>query len=152
MSVRARFSLDTGILIHAVDRDAGERHDQARDLVGRAAKRDCVLTIQALAGFFQAAIGGNRLAPVQARAFVDDWLHLFDVVGADMLAFQDAMDAVEEHRLPFRDAMLWAVARRAGCTAILSGEMQDGRRLNGVFIINPFAAGSEERLATLVGI
>ena len=152
MSIRARFSLDSGILIHAVDRDATERHDQARDLVGRAAKRDCVLTIQALAEFFEAATRGNRLSPGHAQAFVNDWLHLFDVVGADMPALQDAMDAVEEHRLPIRDAMLWAVARRAGCTAILSEQMQDGRRLNGVFIIDPFALGSEERLATLVGI
>ena len=88
MSIRARFSLDTGILIQAVDRDAGERHDHARELVGRAAKRDCVLTVQALSGFFEAATGGNRLSPGHAQAFVNDWLHLFDVVGADMPALQ----------------------------------------------------------------
>ena len=87
-----------------------------------------------------------------ARAFVDDWLHLFDFVAAHDRSFTDAKDAVEEHRMPFRDAMLWAAARHAGCTAILTERMPDGWRLNGVFIVSPFAADSEERLATLVGV
>jgi predicted nucleic acid-binding protein len=60
------------------------------------------------------------------------------------------MDAVEEHRLSFRDAMLWATARQAGCAAIVSGDMQDGRRLSGVEIINPFAADATARIAALL--
>ena len=51
MNVGARFILDAGILPYSADRDAGDRQDRARDPVGRAAKRDCVLTIQA--GFRQ---------------------------------------------------------------------------------------------------
>ena len=54
MTVEGRFSLDTNILVYAVDRDAGERHDRSRTLLGRAARRDGVLTVQALAEFFHA--------------------------------------------------------------------------------------------------
>ncbi len=60
------------------------------------------------------------------------------------------MDAVEEHRLSFWDAMLWATARQAGSSAIVSEDMQDGRRLSGVEFINPFAADAAERLAALL--
>lgn len=35
MTVKGRFSLDTNILVYAVDRDSSERHKLARELIGR---------------------------------------------------------------------------------------------------------------------
>ena len=150
MTVKGRFSLDTNILVYAVDRDAGERHERSRELVGRAARRDCVLTVQALAEFFHATTRKNLLEPARASAFVRDWLDVFHVTSADDTALTDAMDAVEEHRLSFWDAMLWATARQIGYSAILSEDMQDGRRLSGVEFVNPFAADATPRLAALL--
>ena len=149
MTVRGRFTLDTNVLVYAVDRDSGARHDQARDLMGRAARADCVLTVQALAEFFHATTRKNLLEPARARAFVGDWLDVFAVTSADAGALVDAMEAVAEHRLSFWDAMIWAAARDAGCAVILSEDMQDGRRLSGVAIVNPFAADAAARLAGL---
>lgn len=150
MTVKARFSLDTNILVYAVDRDAGERHERAKELMGRAARRDCVLTIQALAEFFRATTRTNLLAPSRAGAFVRDWLDVFPVTAANEAALVDAMDAVGEHRLAFWDAMLWAAARQAGCAAILSEDLQHGRRFRGVEFVNPFAADAAGRLAALL--
>ena len=150
MTVKGRFSLDTNVLVYAVDRDAGERHDWSRALLGRAARRDCVLTVQALAEFFHVTTRKNLLPIARARAFVRDWLDVFQVVSADTAALVDAMDAVEEHRLSFWDAMLWATALHAGCSAILSEDLQDGRRLSGVEIINPFNVDAARRLEPLL--
>ena len=150
MTVKGRFSLDTNILVYSVDRDAGERHERSRVLLSRAARRDCVLTVQALAEFFHATTRKNLLPLARASAFVRGWLDVFQVASADTAALVDAMDAVEEHRLSFRDAMLWATARQSGCSAILSEDLQDGRRLSGVEIINPFTAAAANRLAPLV--
>ena len=146
MTVKGRFSLDTNILVYAVDRDAGERHRRSRELVGRAARRDCVLTVQALAEFFHATTRKNLLSPARAEAFVRGWLDVFDVVPADNEALVDAMTAVQEYRLSFWDAMLWATAQQTGCSALLSEDMQDGRRLGGVEFINPFASDADARL------
>ena len=145
-----RFSLDTNILVYAVDRDAGGRHAQSKALIGRSARRDCVLTVQALAEFFHATTRKRLLQPALASAFVRDWLAVFPVASADEAALGDAMDAVEEHRLSFWDAMLWATARQIGCAAILTENMQHGRRLSGVEIINPFAGDAADRLAELL--
>ena len=150
MTVRGRFSLDTNILVYAVDRDSGERHVRARSLVGRAARRDCVLTVQALAEFFHATTRKNLLPPERASVFVRNWLDVFQVASAGDMALVDAMDAVREHRLSFWDAMLWATARQSGCSAILSEDMQDGRRLSGVELINPFTADAALRLAPML--
>ncbi len=40
-----RFTLDTNILVYAVDRDAGDRHSMAIDLVDKAVQQDCILTL-----------------------------------------------------------------------------------------------------------
>ena len=150
MTVKGRFSLDTNVLVYSVDRDAGERHDRSMVLLGRAARRDCVLTVQALAEFFHVTTRNNLLPLGRASDFVRGWLDVFQVASADTSALVDAMDAVEEHRLSFRDAMLWATARHSGCSAILSEDLQDGRRLSGVEIINPFTAAAAARLAPLL--
>lgn len=151
MTVKGRFSLDTNILVYAVDRESGERHDRSRALLGRAARRDCILTVQALAEFFHATTRKNLLPLARASAFVRNWLDVFQVASADTVALVDAMDAVAEHRLSFWDAMLWATARQSGCSAILTEDMQDGRRLGGVEVINPFTADSAARLEPLLG-
>ena len=77
MTVKGRFSLDTNILVYAIDRDADERHQRAKEIIGRAARRDCVLTVQALAEFFHATTRKKLLTPSHASAFVHDWLEVF---------------------------------------------------------------------------
>ena len=60
------------------------------------------------------------------------------------------MAAVNEQKLSFRDAMLWATARQAGCSVIVSEDMQQGRRLGGVEFVNPFASETATTMATLL--
>ena len=145
-----RLTLDTNILVYAADRDAGERHQRAREVVRLAAQGDCVLTLQSLAEFFRVATARRGVAPVEAAAIVNAWRDVFPVHAADAVALVDAMDAVAGHGLAFWDAMIWATARRAGCRFILSEDFQDGRELGGVIAMNPFA-GSASRVADLLG-
>ena len=132
MTVRGRFSLDTNILVYAVDLDAGVRHGLFRALAGQVARSDCVPAAQALAEFFHAATRKGFLTPAAASAFVRAWLNVFHVTSANTA-------------VPV-DAMLWATARQSGCWAILSEDMQDGRRLGGVEFVDPFTEDASTRL------
>jgi hypothetical protein len=49
-----RITLDTNILIYAIDKDAGIRHQRAMGIVDDAVQQDCVLVLQALSEFFSA--------------------------------------------------------------------------------------------------
>jgi predicted nucleic acid-binding protein len=62
------------------------------------------------------------------------------VVAADDACLVEAMHAVADHGLSFWDAMIWATARHVGCQLLISEDGQDGRTLDGVTIVNPFAA------------
>ena len=147
-----RFTLDTNILVYATDRDAGDRHQAALDLVRRLGGRDCVLTLQSLAELFRTLTGAKmRVSPAQATALVQSWRDALPVVAADDACLTDAMDAVTHHGWSFWDAMIWATAKRHGCRFLLSEDGQAGRTLGGVTLLNPLAADGRALLDDLLG-
>lgn len=133
-----RATLDSNILVYALDRDAGGRHVTASKLVRRATGWDCVLILQALAEFFVAVTRKGKMPMEDAVAQLADWQALFPVCAATPATLGRAVKAVREHGLAFWDAMLWASAREAGCAWLLSEDFQHGRVLEGVRFHNPF--------------
>jgi predicted nucleic acid-binding protein len=138
-----RVTLDSNILVYSLDRDAGERHRVALDLVERAADLDCVLTLQALAEFFAVVTRKAGMPVADAAAQITDWQMVFEVRAAAAQTLSRAIAAVSDHRLAFWDAMLWACAKEAGCKVIFSEDFQHGRTLEGVRFLNPFIAPLE---------
>jgi predicted nucleic acid-binding protein len=132
-----RYTLDTNVLIYAMDRSAGAKHSLAVEIVDRSIERPCVLTVQALAEFVHAVTRKNlvprRDAVVQAR----DWLAAFEVVTADTKALDAAYTAMTAGAFGLFDALLLATAREAGCTIALSEDMGDGAALDGITVRNP---------------
>lgn len=140
-------SFDTNILVYAADKDAGGRHRIAAELIERAMRRgDCVQTLQSFCEFFAVVTRKCGVAPATAAAFVESWRAVLLVEASVSADLDDAMRATREHGLAFWDAMLWATARRAGARTLVSEDFQDGRVIEGVRIIDPFA----ERNAALV--
>ena len=133
-----RLSLDSNILFYTVDADAGERQERAREIVRQAARGDCVVSLQTLCEFFASTTRKGKLTAAQAAAHVEDWQTLFPVVAATPGSLRLAMRAVEHHSLSFWDAMQWAVAKQAGATVLLSGDLQHDRELEGVRFRHPF--------------
>ena len=150
MTVKGRFTLDTNILIYAVDRDAGHKHDYSKALVGQAALSDCILTVQVLGEFVHATTRKSLLDTSHSSKFVKNWLEVFETAPANDSVLLEAIDTVEIHKLSFCDAMLLATARRSGCSALLSEDFQDGWRLQGLEIINPFATDAPARLEDFI--
>lgn len=134
-----RLSLDTNILVYAMDREAGERHDLAMEIVDRAVDTDCVLTLQSLCEFYAAVTGKEKMPRKEAESQIIDWLELFPVVSATPKSLLKALNVVKEHGLSFWDALIWAVVAEAGVTILLSEDFQHTRVLEGVRFYNPFA-------------
>ena len=57
-----RLCLDANILFYAIDADAGERQQRAREIVSRAALGDCFLSLQTLSEFFASTTRKGNLA------------------------------------------------------------------------------------------
>lgn len=134
-------SFDTNILVYAADRAAGDRHSTAAALIERAIRRgNCVQTLQSLCEFFSVVTRKSGIEPTAAAAFVGGWQAVMIVEPANTADLGEALRAAREHRLAFWDALLWATARRAGVRILFTEDFQDGRVVEGVRVINPFAA------------
>jgi len=136
-----RFTLDTNILIYAVDRSAGEKHRIAAEVVDRSLDCWCVLTLQALAEFVCAVTRKDLVPMPEAVAQARNWLTAFPIVVADARALDLAYSAAQARRFGLFDALLLATARIAGCSLVLSESMHDGGTFDGVAIRNPLVEG-----------
>lgn len=69
-------------------------------------------------------------------------IELFAQLNVVLISIDDVLAAIDQHRLhriSFWDALVQS-ARRSGCATLLTEDLQDGRRFDGVLIRNPFAA------------
>lgn len=147
-----RFTFGTNVLVYAFDRNAGERHLRALELVGRARGRDLVLTLQSLGELFRTLTRPKyALDPARAARIVEDWREAVPIVAADPSCLADAMSAVTDDRWSFWDAMLWATAKANGCRVLISEDGQDGRLYGGVAIVDPFARDRDPWLERVFG-
>ncbi|MBO6550853.1 MAG: PIN domain-containing protein [Rhizobiales bacterium] len=146
-----RFTLDTNILVYSVDSRTTGKHKHASSIVTDAAERDCLLTVQTLGEFTNVAQRKDVAAIDKAIALTRAWQQVFPVVAANQETFNDAVEYVRDHQISFWDAMLWVTAKQAGCAYVLSEDMQHGRRLGGVEVINPFIKDAKPTLELLFG-
>lgn len=137
MSVE-RITLDTNILIYAMDVDSGKRHGMAIKVLEKALTCDCLLTLQVLAEFFNVLTRKNNMPIKAASEKIEEFMELFPVVVAKQNCLKQAMTAVNELSMSFWDAMLWATARDAGVTILLSEDFQHEQLIKKVRIVNPF--------------
>jgi predicted nucleic acid-binding protein len=134
-------SFDTNILVYAADNMAGERHAIAADLIERSIRHGgCVQTLQSLAEFFSVVTQKASVASDVAASFIKGWQAVLPIEASTPADLDQAMQAARDHSLAFWDAMLWATARRIGVRVLISEDFQDGRILDGVRFIDPFAS------------
>ncbi len=134
----ARCFVDTNVFIYADDDSAGPKRDQARELIREImSSRAGVLSLQVLQEYFSAATKKLRIPAADARQRIE-WLSRLDVV---ILGVEDLLAAVDLHRLhgfSIWDALVIRAALKAGCRVLYSEDLQDGRRIDGLEVVNPF--------------
>ena len=124
---------DTNILVYA--QQIGGKADRARALFADGGK----LSVQVL----------NEFTAVSRRKQQRDWREIAEAV-SDVLTMVDpplaltlelnaaARVLAEDHRQSFYDALIIASAIEAGCDILYSEDMQHGRTIGGLAIVNPF--------------
>lgn len=136
-----RFTLDSNILVYSADRAAGDRHAAAIQIMALSAQAGALLTFQSLSEFYSVSTRKGMIEHARAAALIDSWLTLFPCIAVSANAIRAALSDVGAGRAAYWDALLIATAAEAGCTLILTEDLQDGAALRGVEIHNPFARG-----------
>ena len=136
-----RLTVDTNVLIYAIDSRFPERRQASNEILAALARCDTIITLQALAEFLSATVRKGITSPALASAQVRRWLRLFPPpVLASVAAMEAAARARDERRFAFFDALLVASAGLAGCEVILSEDMGHGAVLENVRVVAAFDA------------
>ena len=124
---------DTNILVYA--QQTGAKADRARELFAGGGK----ISVQVL----------NEFTAVSRSKQQREWREIAEAI-SDVLTMVDpplpltfdlhaaARALAEDHLLSFYDAVIVAAAIEAGCNMLYSEDMQHGRSIGGVTIVNPF--------------
>jgi predicted nucleic acid-binding protein len=134
-------TFDTNVLIYTLVKPPDAKGERARELLARCSRGDAALLLfQALAEFSHVAMRKFGVDPAEVRRRVGIWRRIIPLhlAADDDLDF--ALGLVFERKLGFWDALLCATAERAGLRYLLTEDMQDGQRIGGLTIVNPFRA------------
>jgi predicted nucleic acid-binding protein len=136
MSARSFF--DTNVLVYADDKAAPAKQRRALDLVAEHRRAGTgVVSLQVLQEYFVTITRKLRVDPRVGRRKVE-LLAEFDVAAP---AVADILAAIDLHRLhgfSFWDALVLRTAKQAGCTVLLSEDLQETREVEGMQVVNPF--------------
>ena len=128
---------DTNILVYTTTSD--RRKQQAAACLSRGG----VASIQVL----------NEFVHVARRKLRSDWpqiefalgqfrTSLDDILPITLETHGNAVALARDHGLAFYDALIVASAIEAGCDTLYSEDMQHGRKIAGLAIVNPFLEGA----------
>jgi predicted nucleic acid-binding protein len=133
--------IDTNVLVYAHDRSETRKQPIARAVLDDLWQRRAgSLSTQVLQEFYVVATSkfDPPMSPFDAReiiALYGEWL----LVEIDVTLILAASKLGERHKMSFWDALIVEAADRSGATRLLTEDLQDGRRIRGVRIVNPFA-------------
>jgi predicted nucleic acid-binding protein len=136
--VSDRVFLDTNVILYADDRSAGDKRARAITLLRELASESrAVLSTQVLQEYFVVATRKLHVPAEVARSKVEA-LSQLDVVLIRPELVLSAIDLHRLHALSFWDALIVRCASVAGCSRVLSEDMQHGSSFAGVRVENPF--------------
>lgn len=133
--------LDTNVLVYSVDAADPEKRKVAKAIIdGALTKRSAVVsfqvvqeTLQIVTRKFRVVLKDADVAALLAHVLVPLW-----TVQPSEPLYQKALAVGARHRFSFYDSLIVAAALTAGCKRLLSEDLQDGQRVEGLRIENPF--------------
>lgn len=131
---------DTNVLIYSDDASNPAKQTQASILLDEhLTANTAVLSLQVLQEYFATMTSKLHASPEKAQRRVE----IFCCAKVVRFEIADLIAAIELHRLipiSLWDAMIVHAARIGGATVLYSEDLQHGKVLGGVRVVNPFLA------------
>lgn len=144
MTRRRKEFLDTNIFVYTFDAAASAKRPKARAIVGQALEDGRgAISYQVVQEFLNVATRkfAQPMSQSEAQRYLARVLMPLCEVFPDASLYSFALSISAEANISFYDALIVASASAAGCGRVLTEDLQDGRRIAGVEIHNPFRLG-----------
>ena len=127
--------IDTHVVLYLLSPDA-TKADRAESLISRGG----VISVQVLNEFASVAIRKLGMSMPEIREILSTVRAVCDVVPLSIDIHDLALNFAERYHLSIYDAAIVATAVLAKCRTLYSEDMQDGQKIEGLTIRNPFVA------------
>lgn len=131
--------VDTNILVYAHDADQDKRSIAREILIELMSSRRGALSPQVLQEFYVTVT--RKIAKPLSKRVAREIVHDYSVwcVNTTALEIAAAFRIEDESRISFWDALICAAAVKSGATLILSEDLNNGQKIAGIRIQDPFA-------------
>lgn len=135
-----RTFLDSNVLVYMFDGKYPGKREKARSTYAGLERGQVVVSTQVLQEFFWNVT--RKLSPpvpedVAVGCIRDFSAHTVVVIELDTVFA--AIARASSARIAFWDGLIVEAALSAGCTRLLTEDLQDGREFDGMRVVNPFA-------------
>ena len=149
-----RVALDSDILVYLEGAgnslDDLAKFERTIEVLARLQpKVQIIAPVQAL-GELAVVMRRSGLESAQARDTIAKWMDRAVAEPSTPAVLTNALDIFERYRLQFWDSMIIAASIQAGCTLLLSEDMQDGVEVRGLTVVNPLRNTPHRALASLL--
>jgi predicted nucleic acid-binding protein len=132
--------VDTNILVYAHDLDAGKKHEIARQLVSEIWEAQSgVISTQVLQEFYVTLTRKipSPLRRTQVRRLLNNYL-AWEVAVNNGPTILQAIEIEENYNISFWDAMILSAAYTKNAAVLITEDLNEGQKIEGITIINPF--------------
>jgi predicted nucleic acid-binding protein len=124
---------DTNVLLYLLSGDAAKA-DRAEQLLADGGS----ISVQVLNEFASVAIGKYAIDFTKIREILSAIRVVCSIKPLEVETHELGLELAERYRYSVYDSMILAAALRAGCLTLLSEDFQNGQKIDGLTIRNPF--------------
>ena len=133
-----RVFLDANVLVYAQDAGSAKKRHKSREIIKNLAESaEGVISTQVMQEFFVAATRKLGVSPLAAKGVLKTF-DVFEIVQVSPALIHEGIDCSILNQLSFWDSLIFAAAASAGCTTLLSEDLNAGQTILGVKVQNPF--------------
>lgn len=140
--IAGRDFFDANILVYAIDQSEPEKQIRSRALLTDAIENHTgVVSAQVLGEFFTISTSPRRVQTPLTRdeaALVIEQVSVLPVVELNLTLVRRAVSTSRRYQISYWDGLIIAAAERAGCTQLITEDLNAGQSYNGIVAINPF--------------
>ena len=140
----AVYLVDTNVFVYAHADEDPVKSPIAREVLREIVSEGigCVSTQVLNETFSRLARGVQNVSVIEGVAdIIFEIMEHWRVLDTTSETVKEAVKGVTDYRISYWDSLIWAAANVNGVPYVLSEDFSDGRRIDRVTFLNPFAAG-----------
>jgi len=140
----AVYLVDTNVFVYAHTDEDPVKSQVAREVLREIVSEGvgCVSTQVLNETFSRLARGVQDVRGIEGVArVISEIMGRWRVLDTTSETVKEAIEGVIRYRISYWDSLIWAAANLNGVPYVLSEDFSDGRRIDRVTFLNPFAAG-----------